>query len=72
MLVYGVEMPEMHVKSFMPLDMIIIVKGLDEEGSIRYREMASSGLAPMERLGMVVSYADTVRSQLMRGSQEER
>ena len=70
MLVYGVEMPDMSDTKFLPLDMIIVVKGLCEDGSITYREMASSGLAPMERLGMAVSYADTVRSVLMRGSQE--
>jgi len=70
MLVYGVEMPDMNDKNFMPLDMILVVKGMTEEGTITYREMASTGLAPMERLGMAVSYADTIRSILMRGSQE--
>ncbi len=70
MLVYGVEMPDMNDKNFMPLDMILVIKGLNEDGSITYREMASNGLAPMERLGMAVSYADTIRSVLMRGSQE--
>jgi hypothetical protein len=70
MLVYGVEMPDMNDKNFMPLDMILVIKGLNEDGTITYREMASNGLAPMERLGMAVSYADTIRSVLMRGSQE--
>lgn len=70
MLVYGVEMPDMNDKNFMPLDMILVIKGFTEDGSITYREMSSTGLAPMERLGMAVSYADTIRSILMRGSQE--
>lgn len=68
--IYGIEMPEFKDKNFLPLDLIIVVKGLCEDGTISYREMASSGLAPMERLGMAVSYADSVRSFLMRGSQE--
>jgi hypothetical protein len=67
--IYGVEMPEMDDK-FIPLDMIIVIKGMTEEGNIIYREMASPGLAPMERLGMATSYADTIRSILMRGSRD--
>jgi len=69
MQIYGIEMPEMDDK-FVPLDMIIVLKGLSEDGGIIYREMSSAGLAPMERLGMATSYADTIRSVLMRGSRE--
>lgn len=67
--VYGVEMPSMDdMEDFIPLDMIIVVKGMASDGSLRYREMSSRGLAPMERLGMALSYADTVRTLLMKGT----
>jgi len=69
MLIYGVEMPEMaDHEEFLPLDMIVVIKGLNENGDIKYREMSSTGLSPMERLGMAVSYADSMRSMLMRGA----
>jgi hypothetical protein len=68
MFIYGVEMPDMSdTDEFIPLDMIVVVKGFTADGEIRYRELTSNGLSPMERLGMAVSFADSMRALLMRG-----
>jgi hypothetical protein len=52
-------------KGWMALETVILVKCLDPEGNIRYREMTSSTLHPVEALGMCETFADTLRARLM-------
>lgn len=55
-------------KGWMPLEYVVLAKCLDPEGNIRYREMTSQTLHPVEALGMVETMADTIRARLMNGA----
>jgi hypothetical protein len=48
------------------LEAVVLIKCLDDEGSIRYREIKSTGLTPVEALGMASTYIDTLRHQIMK------
>ena len=50
----------------MPLEWVVMVKCLDPQGQVRYREMTSTTLHPVEALGMLATMEDTMRSRLMR------
>jgi len=52
------------------LDGILLIKYIDEEGVIRYAEMSTAALHPIEALGMVKTAEDTLRAKLMIGSRE--
>ena len=52
-------------KGWMALETVILVKALDPEGNIKYREMTSASLHPVEALGMLETMIDTVRARLM-------
>jgi hypothetical protein len=49
-----------------------MVKCLDPKGRVRYREMSSSTLHPVEALGMLSTMEDTVRTKLMNDSHHIR
>ena len=51
---------------WIPLDYLVMVKCIDPKGRVRYRELASSGLHPVEALGMLTTMTDTMRQRLMR------
>jgi hypothetical protein len=55
-------------KGWMALETVILVKCLDPEGNIKYREMTSQSLHPVEALGMLETMIDTVRARLMSGA----
>ena len=57
-------------KGWMPLEFIVMAKCLDPKGRVRYREMTSATLHPVEALGMLETMADTVRAKLMRDARE--
>lgn len=48
------------------LDAIVLVKCVDDTGATRYKEMRSNDLPLVEALGMVETYKDTLKSQIMR------
>ena len=52
----------------MALETIILVKCLDPEGQVKYREMTSATLHPVEALGMLETMSDTIRTRLMSGA----
>jgi len=52
-------------KGWLPIDFIVMVKCLDPKGRVRYREMMSPSLHPVEALGMLSTMGDTVRKKLM-------
>jgi hypothetical protein len=52
------------------LEGILLIKYIDPEGSIRYAEMSTASLHPVEALGMVKTAEDTLRARLMMGSRE--
>ena len=49
-----------------PLEFVVLAKCLDPQGHVRYREMTSHTLHPVEALGMLETMTDTVRAKLMR------
>lgn len=55
-------------KGWVPLDYLVMVKCLTPTGELRYREMASPTLHPVEALGMLTTMADTMRARLMHSS----
>lgn len=48
-----------------PLEYLVMVKCLDPKGRVRYREMTSVNLHPIEALGMLTTMGDTMRHRLM-------
>jgi hypothetical protein len=57
-------------EGWMPLEYLIMVKCLDPKGNVRYRELSSKTLHPVEALGMLTTMGDTMRSRLMREARQ--
>jgi hypothetical protein len=57
---------------WVPLEYLVMVKCLDPKGRVRYREMTSPSLHPIEALGMLSTMGDTVRTRLMNMAVNER
>lgn len=55
-------------RGWVPLEYLIMVKAIDPNGHIRYREMTSHTLHPVEALGMLTTMGDTMRRRLMSGA----
>jgi hypothetical protein len=55
---------------WIPLEFIVLAKCLAPDGSVKYREMTSQTLHPVEALGMVKTMEDTIRARLMNGARE--
>lgn len=55
-------------KGWVPLEFLVSVKCLDPNGNVRYREMWSQTLHPVEALGMLSTMEDTMRMRLMQGA----
>jgi hypothetical protein len=64
---YGLYFPEINPAQYQPLEAMVLIKGFDSHQRIRYREIATGGLGPMECYGMAMSAADTWRQVLMNG-----
>lgn len=61
----GIEIPEPE-QGLLYLDAVVLIKCLDVDGNIRYKECKSENLHPVEALGMTETYSDTLRHILMR------
>jgi hypothetical protein len=68
---YGLYFPEIQPEQYQPLEAMVLLKGFDSNQRIRYREIATGGLGPMECYGMAMSAADTWRMVLMNGLRRE-
>lgn len=55
-------------KGWVPIEWLIMVKCLDPDGEVRYQEVTSKTLNPVEALGMLTTMEDTMRRRLMRGA----
>lgn len=64
---YGMPLPDIDPSEYTPLEALLLIKGFDSRQNIRYREIATGGLGPMECYGMAMSAADTWRHVLMNG-----
>ena len=63
----GVKLPDL-AEGELAMDAIVLVKILDAEGQVRYREYKSATLHSVEALGMVATMEDTLRSGIMGGA----
>jgi len=63
---FGIQIKDMP-QGWIALDAVILVKGLSESGQVRYLEMTTQTLNPVESLGMATTFADTCRTIIMRG-----
>lgn len=66
---YGLEMPELP-EGAIPIDMVMLFKWVDPEGKVKYSEMKSNNLHPVEALGMIVTASDTLRAMCMHPERE--
>lgn len=57
---------------WLPLEYLVMVKCLDPKGRVRYREMTSVDLHPIEALGMLTTMGDTMRQRLMNDARGAR
>lgn len=65
MILNGISIPDPE-EGWLYLDAVVLIKCMDDTGQIRYREIKSSSLTPVEALGMTETYCDTLRAMLMR------
>lgn len=70
MIMNGINIPEPE-EGWIYLDAVVLIKCMDADGEIRYRETKSPGITHVEALGMVETYQDTLRSKLMRRATRE-
>lgn len=61
---YGVALPVLN-KGQVPLGCCLTIKVMDEEGHINYQEYKSPGMHAIEGLGMLETFSDTLRMQIM-------
>lgn len=61
----GIQIPDPD-PGWLYLDAVVLIKCMDDNGRLRYKEIKSSSLSEVEALGMAVTYTDTLRSQIMR------
>lgn len=66
MILGGIDIPEPE-DGWLYLEACVLIKCMDSEGTIRYREVKSKGLTAVEALGMTTTYADTLRHFIMKG-----
>lgn len=55
-------------EGWIPIDYIVLVKCLAPNGQLRYREMTSPTMHPIEALGMLTTMEDTLRTRIMMSS----
>lgn len=53
---------------WVPLEWVVLAKCIAPNGEVRYREMMSKGLQPVEALGMLCTMEDTIRMRIMRSA----
>ncbi len=61
--ILGIEMMDLP-EGCTAVEAVLLVKVLDSSGSVGLVERASRGLSSWESLGMAVTFADSMRSQL--------
>lgn len=67
MMLGGMEIPEPPA-GWVYIDAVVLIKCVDADGKTRYKEMRSTNLPAVEALGMVSTYTDTLRNQIMRSA----
>ena len=57
-------------EGYVMLDAVVLVKCINDEGSVRYVEHYPTTMPLMEKYGMVLSAADSMRDQIQAGSRQ--
>jgi len=57
---------------WVPLEWVVMIKCLNPQGQVQYRELTSKTLHPVEALGMLTTMGDTMRNRLMRDAHNYR
>lgn len=65
----GIHVPDLP-DGITPLEVVVSIKTLDQDGSIAIYERLSEGLSPWEALGMLTTLADSLRDQLTASHRE--
>lgn len=60
----GIDLPD-PPKGEIALEAVVLIRCMGEDGSLKYREWKSNTLHPVEALGMVTTFSDTLRHMLM-------
>lgn len=66
---YGIDLPELP-EGAIPIDMVMLFKWVDPEGKVKYSEMKSAKLHPVEALGMLTTAVDSLRALCMNPDRE--
>lgn len=61
--VFGLEIDDLD-EGVTPIEVVVSLKGLDEDGRVILYERMSSGLSPWEAVGMLMTHADGLRQML--------
>lgn len=65
--IYGLRVRDLP-EGWIALDAIVLVKGLNADGQVRYAEVATGALGPVECIGMATTFIDTCRDILQKGT----
>lgn len=64
--IYGLDALDLP-KNWTPLEAVVMIKGLDEDGDVSVCHRFTLGLSSCEALGMIIPVADMLRSSLAAG-----
>lgn len=64
---YGIPLPHLS-EGQVPLGAIVSIKTIDSDGKIMYQEFKSPDLHAIEGLGMLDTFADTLRAHIRSGT----
>ena len=68
--VFGLEVGDLD-EGVIPIEVVVSLKGIDENGRAILYERMSSGLSPWEAVGMLITHADGLRQTLTASYEED-
>lgn len=63
----GIDLPDPEDTGEIVLEACVLMKVIDKNGGVKYREWKSARLHPIEALGMITTFSDTLRQLIMSG-----
>jgi hypothetical protein len=69
--VFGLQVGDLD-EGVTPVEVVVSLKGLDEDGRVILYERRSDGLSGWEAVGMLMTHADGLRRELVDGYQYDR
>lgn len=68
---YGLPLPMLDDEQ-VPLGAVVAIKTIDKNGQIAYQEFKSPDLHAIEALGMLDTFTDTLRTQIMASARKSQ